>query len=78
MLWETLSGERSIDVEYRDRLVDVVEFDLALELARFTDTTAPWPDYIAQVDILRHLPSLDEFFQHDVDCEFSAESGGSN
>src|SRR5579859_6934757 len=77
MLWGILSGERSnnLEVEYRDRLADVVEFGLALELARFTNTMAPWEsDSITQVYVLHHLPRLDELLRHDVNCEVSMES----
>src|SRR5438045_4539520 len=74
MLCEEFAEGETQTLAARRYLSGVVEFDIVLELARFTNTGALWPDCIGKHEILSHLKRLEGFFLYDSNRTFSRSS----
>lgn len=78
MLWGVFSDERGKTATQATQapqgLADIVEYDLVIELARFTHPNPPWPDCISKNEIMSHLKRLDLFFNYNSSCPFSRGS----
>lgn len=75
MLWDVFSGDkRKTTTQSPPGLADIVEYDLVIELARFTHPNPPWPDCISKHEIMSHLKRLDLFFNYNSSRPFSRES----
>lgn len=75
MLWDELADDTVEKTGNAPKgLVDIVEFDMVIELARFTNANPPWPDCIAKHEILSHLKRLEGFFSYNINRPFSGAS----
>jgi hypothetical protein len=73
MLWDNFNGN-FVERESVDVMVDTVEYEMAIELARYIHSNPPWPDCIRQEDIFPHLKRLDLFFRYNTAHPFSRDS----
>jgi hypothetical protein len=77
MLWDKLTQsvlpEDNTEVK---RIIGVVQFDLIIEMGRFTAFNSPWPDNIPSKDMLNSLTRLREFSQFETSRQFSRSSLG--
>ena len=59
-----------------ERLIAVVQYDVIIELSRFTNLDAPWPDNISEKQMANCLKRLEAFLLYKPTCQFSPSSVG--
>jgi hypothetical protein len=65
MLWDELENNTPNKI-----LLDVIEYDLIIEIKRFSNPQGPWPDSISSDKMLSHLNRLEAFLSYDPSRQF--------
>lgn len=69
MLWDELENSTFSKI-----LFDVIEYDLVIEMKRFSNPQAPWPDSLQSGSMHSYLKRLDAFLTYDPNRQFSQAS----